>query len=1151
MKKFLSIILAVVMIASLLPATFVSAAEGDIVFNFADHFTANPGIVRHTDFTASPFEGLTQNVSGTAANAGVIWETSGNTLRWNNTQTDWQTASYSAGNANANNKIAFDYNVPTAGWYRFSMPFSSNSTATTTVAVYDIFNNVPSFMGEVKYNTTSDAVYLEAGTHTILLCCVYSGNGSTDAIFIQNFTFTKVDAPTGSVELADFPTAAIGIGSEVEGTAVVNTNYGAKQFSGFGVKLSAANVKYRVETAGDTSNYIKVTYSNPGVAEVTVTPNTAVGAKGSVPYSITGVAEGTTDVTFTPVVGGVEQTALATTETISVMDVNFNFDFATQAAKYERHTLITEETTLPYFGIADGMSEVIKWDKGAGGMRFYNIAGTWTSENAARNHPTLKVTVPAEKAGYAYDLYFKYNANAGETGPFSVYHISNGKATYLGDLKTGAEPNFRPVVLTEGDNYFAFCAVGTVTVSFIPSMKLTRVGSVPTAESFTAEMPTSVALNDTSATYTATVAMSNGKNYQFPQYAINTAGFTKASGTPDSYIKFDISPADVLSVTSANGGVDNRDKTTYSFAGLKEGTATVTMTPVIAGVEQTALAKTQTVSVIDENIIYDFAAWYTANSFERFTLVTDETAPAGFGIADGMSDVLQWDATSLRVCGVSDTWGSDKPVEDRAVGSRFAMTIDVPAGKAGWYTPQLNYTGNTGEEGLCSIYHIYNGEATYLGDTVNGGDNYLAPVYLEAGENIIAGGVVRGTTGMFIKKLAFTKYEGEQATLSSITVADPADLTVGEQSARYEITGAMSDGSAMKFPPLGMDTETFHNSGLNTTDYIKVTATPANVVDVLAYSGSYEGMTNYYYEVKAVSEGDVVLSFVPVVDGVEKDDLKVTKNISVTHPDGNITGDSVSIWYSATDVAGAIDAEAKGLLDGNIAAGEVNNVAVGTEVTVTAEDSEELTFLYWYNGNSKRVLSDDAEYTFTAGTNTSVYAKYIAKGEEATEYFNASGALIEEAEGTFAAEPDVELGGYKLFKDTAAAVAEIATATAESADFVCWTKDGKAVSYNTTYTYAKWGNVGEAVEVTEGEKSSAPAVVLFQNGNAYMLELVNFEGKTIIEKGIAFNGDIDSCTSKAVSADKNVKQFTATGDGEAVAYVIYRDGAAVRVAYSD
>ena len=559
----------------------------------------------------------------------------------------------------------------------------------------------------------------------------------------------------------------------------------------------------------------------------------------------------------------------------------------------------------------------------------------------------------------------------------------------------------------------------------------------------------------------------------------------------------------------------------------------------------------QTVSVIDENIIYDFAAWYTANSFERFTLVTDETAPAGFGIADGMSDVLQWDATSLRVCGVSDTWGSDKPVEDRAVGSRFAMTIDVPAGKAGWYTPQLNYTGNTGEEGLCSIYHIYNGEATYLGDTVNGGDNYLAPVYLEAGENIIAGGVVRGTTGMFIKKLAFTKYEGEQATLSSITVADPADLTVGEQSARYEITGAMSDGSAMKFPPLGMDTETFHNSGLNTTDYIKVTATPANVVDVLAYSGSYEGMTNYYYEVKAVSEGDVVLSFVPVVDGVEKDDLKVTKNISVTHPDGNITGDSVSIWYSATDVADAIDAEAKGLLDGNIAAGEVNNVAVGTEVTVTAEDSEELTFLYWYNGNSKRVLSDDAEYTFTAGTNTSVYAKYIAKGEEATEYFNASGALIEEAEGTFAAEPDVELGGYKLFKDTAAAVAEIATATAESADFVCWTKDGKAVSYNTTYTYAKWGNVGEAVEVTEGEKSSAPAVVLFQNGNAYMLELVNFEGKTIIEKGIAFNGDIDSCTSKAVSADKNVKQFTATGDGEAVAYVIYRDGAAVRVAYSD
>jgi len=69
-----------------------------------------------------------------------------------------------------------------------------------------------------------------------------------------------------------------------------------------------------------------------------------------------------------------------------------------------------------------------------------------------------------------------------------------------------------------------------------------------------------------------------------------------------------------------------------------------------------------------------------------------------------------------------------------------------------------------------------------------------------------------------------------------------------------------------------------------------------------------------------------------------------------------------------------------------------------------------------------------------------------------------------------------------------------------------------------------------------------------------MLELVNFDGVEIIEKGILFAETgvptVDSCYAKAVAVE-NTKQFAANSEyGNARAYVIYRDGASVKVAYS-
>ena len=301
-----------------------------------------------------------------------------------------------------------------------------------------------------------------------------------------------------------------------------------------------------------------------------------------------------------------------------------------------------------------------------------------------------------------------------------------------------------------------------------------------------------------------------------------------------------------------------------------------------------------------------------------------------------------------------------------------------------------------------------------------------------------------------------------------------------------------------------------------------------------------------------------------------------TVTFNVTAPEANeeITGDTVSIALTAI-VNGAVSADAKALLsESSITAGNINSVAVGSTVTLKAADSANLKFLYWYNGNSGRVLADTEEYSFKAGTNLPIYAKYADANAELVEYFNASGELIAESEGTFNAEPDVTAGSYyKLFKDiTAAAVKYCKLICAENSldkyiyanenvkvsssnpNFVAWTKNGKVVSYNNNYSFISWNATEELEVVTDGKASTLPGVALFAEGESYMLELVNFEGVEIIEKGILFaqsgTPTVDACYAKVVAND-DTNQFAASSEyGNARAYVIYKDGASFRVAYS-
>jgi len=1157
MKKLLSIILAAVMLVSLLPAAF--AAEGDIIYDFATWIPAHKDTIpaRGTPLSA---ENSPSGLSVPGFETAIKWETANNSLRIYNYSPTWRSTQ------NASSRSVVTVTVPEggAGWYLPEHKHFGNANEENGWSMYHIAGTDYTYLGDAV-NTVQknlNPVYLSEGENKIAYCHITTGT----AMFISKLNFYKLDAePTLTVDAGEAVT--IGVGSTETFSTPVTTSEGTiYEFPYF-----AINTSDYYSAGPDNVTYLKVEAAPAGIVEVKGTKDVTFGNATNAGISVTGVKEGTATVTITPVIDGVEKTDARTTKTVNVLDKNIVYDFAAffaDNADAQGKRVYEAPVAMPNFAInrtGSALETYQFWLNSS--LRLGNVRGDWytTQRNStlSNNKVVWDITVPANKAGwYTPSITFAAN-NATDT--ISLYNVADGKTAYVGDFKPSSS-TANAVYLYEGTNSLVLGFTGGAeTTKFVKQLSFTKLDAEPAVASVTADAPESISLGDTSATYTATVAMEGGSNYYFPYRGVDASFYSSTTAATSNYLKISASPADVVDITATNGGAGNYDKTNYTFQGLKEGTTTVTFTPVINGVEKIDARVEKTINVVDENIVYDFVAYVNAGKAAgtittRGQAITGDVCPAGFGVGGegtgNASGQIGWETAdpSARFYGITASWGSDAAIDERAPGSRFVMTVDVPANKVGWYTPQFKYHGNAGQEGRCSIYHIYNDEATYLGDTVNGGDNYLAPVYLEAGVNEIAIAIIADTNGMFVEKLAFYKYEGEQATLTSILVEDPADLTTGETSARYTITGTMSDASAMKFPPLGIDTETYHNSGMNTTDYIKVTATPAGKVDVLAYSGGYGGMTNYYYEVTALSEGDVVLSFVPYVDGVAREDLKQTKTLSVTYPNGAITGSSVSIGLTAI-VNGAVSTDAKALIsESTITAGNINSVTVGTEVTLRAADSAALKFLYWYNGNSGRMLDDKKEYTFTAGTNTPIFAKYADVNEVLIEYFSAAGQLIDEAEGIFNAEPDAKAGSYyQLYKDTTAGASfEPVTVTSEDANFVCWTKDGKVVSYDATYTYTPWTGEESVVAVTEGEKSDIPGVVLFSNGNAHMLELVNIAPSQVLEKGILFGGGltVSSCDEKAVSVEKTA-QFAATGNGEARAYVIYRDGINYRVAYSD
>ncbi len=121
---------------------------------------------------------------------------------------------------------------------------------------------------------------------------------------------------------------------------------------------------------------------------------------------------------------------------------------------------------------------------------------------------------------------------------------------------------------------------------------------------------------------------------------------------------------------------------------------------------------------------------------------------------------------------------------------------------------------------------------------------------------------------------------------------------------------------------------------------------------------------------------------------------------------------------------------------------------------------------------------------------------------------------------------------------------------------VVWYRNEKAVAYGKTYTYYVWDDA----EIVCKEESAAPMVVLdkdVKSDNAYMIEY-DACGKNIVEVGIIFgsgNHTVDSCDSKATS-QRGLKrgQFTAkpgkNGAKVARGYLVYEENGAYKVVYS-
>ena len=791
------------------------------------------------------------------------------------------------------------------------------------------------------------------------------------------------------------------------------------------------------------------------------------------------------------------------------------------------------------------------------GYYYYEAPVAQTNNTDISNYSVFRINVDA--AG-EYDLYVKGHA-AGFANP-AVYFFKDGlsgvtstsQTTYpagskLGyfDSATAAYTSMGKVNVTEPGDYIVSFMFDEGSIAYgqdtygNQKLALTGIKLVP-------NIPDEIGSISIAPAATSIVKGST------------TTLTAKANWTVSGEKALDLSE---VTLTSSNGNVSVAADGTVT--GLEVGSSTITATLKA----DTSIKATADIEVLTADLTYDFresAAAANAAGKNAVMFTADKTMdnfmPEGISTnweigtntdkAYNGYGAFRWDVDrGLRFTNICNDWLTSDNHYNRAT-----LDITISADKAGWYRPNILFDDISNAYDSTyrfAVYVISGDKITYLGEhskAVNGTD--MNPVYLGEGKHTLVFGfyttATRDYKSIWLHKITLKKLTSAP-TVATFSANIPSAIAYGATADVTFESATMSDGGKLELATYALNTSGGY-AGFDTTgtaEYIKVESSLPAVATVSRVSANK-------WTITPVSDGEITITATPYFNGVAQAPVQ-TKTVRITYPNESVSYEPNFLVDAIIGNEPANKAARELITTNGLEVGSVDSATLGSTVTLTAKSDETYKFLYWYNGNSKKILSDEETYSFTVGTKAAIYAKYAKADGELVEYATAAGQIVAESDADFDTKLK-EIGTYYDLYAEDVEYAEAEEVSETNADAVYWTKNNKIVSYDETYTFLKWGNATEAVAVTEGEKSDVPSVVLFENGDAYMLELVNFEGKTIVEKGILFAGNgvptVTNFGAKAVAIDKNAKQFTATSDATvARAYVIYLDGGNYRVAYSD
>ena len=476
----------------------------------------------------------------------------------------------------------------------------------------------------------------------------------------------------------------------------------------------------------------------------------------------------------------------------------------------------------------------------------------------------------------------------------------------------------------------------------------------------------------------------------------------------------------------------------------------------------------------------------------------------------------------------------------------------------------------------------------------NAADLYLAPI---SASNPMSDDYKLGTANMRASSegygaepLAIVNIPAEGEYVFSAKIPDSASGTV-----TMYLTG-------LDLAPVTVSSATISGDKtmpINTAQRVKLTTTLDGEERLL--SGATWASTNESVAtiedgiIRAISDGDTIIK-------ATFGDITATLPLTVTHPNARVEDATTAKVYITAPAGVTLD------IEGTVQGSQLDK-AVGTAISAAAPESADgKEFKYWLNLSNGAVYSANSEISFRLASNTSLMAVYAEKANGyLVEFANANREIISSEylpEGAAVVAPALpKLTGFGTAKEwsaypevvgkrdiqsvaiyddadeveitvvggTADNVAysynDKVTVTANNAPegqvFSHWTRGEQIVSYSEEYSFYAWEDTTLTANFAKSALSNFPAVIIDDatrsdgGSTAYMMELVGFGGKTILERGFLFGAtglDLHGgATYKAVSV-LGANQFSAmapeSGAAAVRAYVVYIDNGVIRIAYS-